>query len=316
MKKRVQSPADTAGDFVLRGVTVLGIRRTRGVTFLLAAAIHAGIWLIPIGNRPDEWAGPTDTMEIAVVDLTRPGPMRAGHNGPASGGASFASVLEVPAKANGNTAVRAVAISHGVSEPIEKAEPPERTLATEAPPRPETPPPTKPADNLADGASAGDPSVAAGIPGPPTEMPGSTASPSPFGKVSEGVAPGGSESGPAQAGGGPGGDGTGSGTAGGPEAASLMAYVMKVHARLQMFHNYPFWAKKAQISGVVALRLTIAKTGRLIEAKVEATSGSVGLDTHALETARRAAPFPAFPPALKKEACHVIVRLVYSPKKG
>lgn len=64
---------------------------------------------------------------------------------------------------------------------------------------------------------------------------------------------------------------------------------------LERYREYPRAARLRRIEGVVVLRLTIERSGRLAEAAVAESSGSPLLDDAALAMARRAAPMPPLP---------------------
>lgn len=76
---------------------------------------------------------------------------------------------------------------------------------------------------------------------------------------------------------------------------------------LERYREYPRTARLRRIEGVVVLRLTIERDGRLAEVTVAETSGSPILDEAALEMARRAAPLPPLP---QSEAVERVVMLV------
>lgn len=67
-------------------------------------------------------------------------------------------------------------------------------------------------------------------------------------------------------------------------------------ARLQAAQRFPEQARARGEQGRAVVRFSIRRDGALGEARLAASSGSPALDQAALETVRRAAPFPA-PPA-------------------
>jgi len=76
---------------------------------------------------------------------------------------------------------------------------------------------------------------------------------------------------------------------------------------LERYREYPRAARLRRIEGVVVLRLTIERSGRLAEAAVAESSGSPLLDDAALAMARRAAPMPPLP---RGEGVERVVMLV------
>jgi protein TonB len=61
---------------------------------------------------------------------------------------------------------------------------------------------------------------------------------------------------------------------------------------LARYRTYPLAARRARIEGVVQLRVTLMPDGRLIDARVEQSSGHALLDRAALELLARAARLP------------------------
>jgi protein TonB len=77
--------------------------------------------------------------------------------------------------------------------------------------------------------------------------------------------------------------------------AGAKAYVALVFGHLQRFKRYPPAAHGA--SGTVMVRFALNRAGDVIESAVAKSSGNGVLDREALDTLRRASPFPAFPDA-------------------
>jgi len=61
---------------------------------------------------------------------------------------------------------------------------------------------------------------------------------------------------------------------------------------LARYRSYPLAARRARLEGVVQLRVTLLPDGRLIDARVERSSGHALLDQAALDLLARAAPLP------------------------
>jgi len=62
---------------------------------------------------------------------------------------------------------------------------------------------------------------------------------------------------------------------------------------LKQYRTYPLAARRARIEGVVQLRVTLLPDGRLVDARVERSSGHALLDQAALELLTHAAPLPS-----------------------
>jgi protein TonB len=61
---------------------------------------------------------------------------------------------------------------------------------------------------------------------------------------------------------------------------------------LARYRTYPLQARRARIEGVVRLRVTLMSDGRLVDARVEQSSGHLVLDRAALDLLARASPLP------------------------
>jgi periplasmic protein TonB len=77
--------------------------------------------------------------------------------------------------------------------------------------------------------------------------------------------------------------------------AGAKAYDALVFGHLQRFKRYPPAAHG--VTGTVLVQFVLNRAGDVIESKVTKSSGNGVLDREALETLRRASPFPAFPDA-------------------
>lgn len=75
-------------------------------------------------------------------------------------------------------------------------------------------------------------------------------------------------------------------------------YLTAVLARLQQAKRFPEQARARGEEGRAIVRLSIQRNGALAQASVTRSSGSALLDQAALETVRRAAPFPPLPPEI------------------
>jgi periplasmic protein TonB len=77
--------------------------------------------------------------------------------------------------------------------------------------------------------------------------------------------------------------------------AGSNAYNALVFGHLQKFKRYPLAAHGK--SGTVVVRFVLNRAGEVTESTVTKSSGNDVLDREAIETLRRASPFPAFPAA-------------------
>jgi periplasmic protein TonB len=99
----------------------------------------------------------------------------------------------------------------------------------------------------------------------------------------------------------------------GPSAADLRAgLAAAVHAALAEAQVYPRRARDRGVTGAAGLSLTITRDGRLLAARLAASSGSAALDAASLAAARNA-NYPAAPAALPGAHFTFTVRLVFTP---
>jgi protein TonB len=73
------------------------------------------------------------------------------------------------------------------------------------------------------------------------------------------------------------------------------AYLQKVFDKIKKGKRYPRLARDRGIEGAVLLEFVLASDGKLVDIRVLHSSGFAILDREALQTIRRAAPFPKLP---------------------
>jgi protein TonB len=72
-------------------------------------------------------------------------------------------------------------------------------------------------------------------------------------------------------------------------------YLQKIFDRIQKGKRYPRLARDRGIEGAVLLEFVLAHDGKLVDSRVLRSSGFAILDQEALQTVRRATPFPKLP---------------------
>ncbi|MCD9033849.1 TonB family protein, partial [Luteimonas sp. Y-2-2-4F] len=92
----------------------------------------------------------------------------------------------------------------------------------------------------------------------------------------------------------------------GPPAPALAghpdpAWEARVMARLAEFRRYPTSSKARGEEGVAVVRARLDRSGRVLAAELERSSGSRRLDAAAVETFHRASPLPRVPDHLPDE---------------
>jgi periplasmic protein TonB len=97
-----------------------------------------------------------------------------------------------------------------------------------------------------------------------------------------------------------------------PSSELLSSYGQIVSQALARHKEYPYIAQVRRWEGAVTMRLRVAASGRLLDAKVQTSSGHEVLDAQALEMARRAGRLPAPPNDLHdREEVAVLVAIVF-----
>jgi len=94
-------------------------------------------------------------------------------------------------------------------------------------------------------------------------------------------------------------------------AALVTEYVRKLRARLERVRVYPTEARDRGWSGTTSVRFVIARDGSVEKLELVAGSGRRVLDEAALDTVRRASPFPSFPPELGSTALDLTLPIAF-----
>ena len=75
--------------------------------------------------------------------------------------------------------------------------------------------------------------------------------------------------------------------------------------------TYPAGAKEAGFQGTVKLSLKLSHQGDLLDAKLKDSSSYRVLDDDALNTAKKASPYPPFPLMIKEKELWVDIPISY-----
>ena len=97
-----------------------------------------------------------------------------------------------------------------------------------------------------------------------------------------------------------------------PGNAAVSNYPGKVASRLRRALRYPAAAKRQRLRGQVRVSFVVSASGAVSSVRVVSSSGSSVLDTAALETVHRAAPFPAIPKGAGRSSWPFTVPLAFS----
>lgn len=94
--------------------------------------------------------------------------------------------------------------------------------------------------------------------------------------------------------------------------AAASNYPGKVYAKLRRSLRYPAEARRKRIRGEVHVRFTVSRSGGVGSVSVARSSGSSVLDGAAIDTVRRAAPFPEIPAAAGRSSWSFTVPLAFT----
>lgn len=89
--------------------------------------------------------------------------------------------------------------------------------------------------------------------------------------------------------------GSGNRRSGSAGNAAISNYPGKIVSKLRRSLRYPSAARRERLNGVVRVQFTISANGGVQGIRVVGSSGSAVLDKAAIDTVRRAAPFPSIP---------------------
>ena len=97
----------------------------------------------------------------------------------------------------------------------------------------------------------------------------------------------------------------------GPRGPTQNEYFTQLHHKLAQHRYYPQSARDRHQEGRVVVRLVIARDGRLLDARVERSSGVPAIDAAEVDTVRRAAPFPPLPLHVAGETATFLIPVTY-----
>ncbi|MFY9401815.1 MAG: TonB family protein [Candidatus Omnitrophota bacterium] len=88
-------------------------------------------------------------------------------------------------------------------------------------------------------------------------------------------------------------------------------YSQLIQVRILEGLIYPPAAKGSGFQGITTLSLKLSYKGDLLESKIQSSSGYKVLDDNALRAAKRASPYPPFPPAITERELWVNIPIAY-----
>jgi protein TonB len=90
-------------------------------------------------------------------------------------------------------------------------------------------------------------------------------------------------------------------------ASDQAAFAARLFAHLNRFKRYPEGAKLRHQEGVVSLRFTMDRNGRVLAFDIAKSSGSAALDAEARELIQRAQPLPPLPAEFGRDSLDLVV---------
>lgn len=95
------------------------------------------------------------------------------------------------------------------------------------------------------------------------------------------------------------------------ETTTEHRYAAQLYAWLERHKDYPITAQRRREEGTGAVRLKLARDGRVLEHELVASTGSRLLDEAILAAVRRSDPFPAAPDAYKKDTVETTIPIQF-----
>lgn len=97
-----------------------------------------------------------------------------------------------------------------------------------------------------------------------------------------------------------------------PSVDVLSRFESQLIAHLERYKHYPQSARARHQQGVVRLRFTMDRLGRVLSARIAQSSGVPALDDEVLAMIERAAPLPAFPSEIAQAQLDLLLPIAFS----
>lgn len=98
------------------------------------------------------------------------------------------------------------------------------------------------------------------------------------------------------------------------EQEQMLRYQDMVKQKIEEARRYPLWARKQSIEGIVYINFIVLSNGLSQDIKIIRSAGSKSLDEEAVETIKRANPFPPIPKEINTAQVQMEVAIVFSLK--
>ncbi len=97
-----------------------------------------------------------------------------------------------------------------------------------------------------------------------------------------------------------------------PAQEAMLRYQDMVKQRIEEVRRYPSWAKRQGIEGVVHLSFVVLSNGLSRDIKIVRSSGTKILDEEAVQTIKRANPFPPIPNEIGTSSVQMEVSIIFT----
>ncbi len=99
-----------------------------------------------------------------------------------------------------------------------------------------------------------------------------------------------------------------------PAEQAMLRYQDMVKQRIEEVRRYPSWAKRRGVEGEVCIKFAVLSNGLSQDIRIIQSSGSKVLDEEAVDTIRRASPFPPVPEEIDSSLIWMEVSIVFTLK--
>jgi protein TonB len=90
-------------------------------------------------------------------------------------------------------------------------------------------------------------------------------------------------------------------------------YLSRVARQIAQYRVYPTSALANNQGGRVVMRVTVARSGQVLDVGIRTSSGWPAIDAAEVETIRRAAPFPPLPSEMPGDPVVLVLPITYNP---
>lgn len=97
-----------------------------------------------------------------------------------------------------------------------------------------------------------------------------------------------------------------------PDPDELARFWAAVRNRIEQNQQYPLWAHRNNLEGVVVVRFTLTREGLIHEIELDRSSGHRILDEAALQAVQRGVPYPPVPEGVPEQQCEARIPIRFS----